>query len=498
MIIKKCDIAIVGSGLAGVASAIELAKQNYSVAIICNQDISKIASYYAQGGIAAVTSSDDSIELHSKDTLVASSHTAKANSVNQVVANSYNAIKWLEENGVNFDRNNDKDDYSLHLEGGHSIPRVLHIKDYTGKAVLLKLYDKLKTLKNIKIYHSNTAFKLIEKQQRCIGVLSYNDKGEITKFNAKNVILAAGGGSGIYKYVTNANASTGSAMIMAHDIGCELENLEFTQFHPTCFFDKDNIPILISEAVRGKGATLERESGLRIMEGVHPQKDLAPRDVVARQIYINMQAGFNIFLNATHLNNSQWQNTFPYIYDKLLQNNIDPTKDIIPISPAAHYSCGGIKVNCNSETQIKGLYSIGEVSCTGLHGANRLASNSLLECVVYALIASKNIINKAREFVECNEKDINLFESQNNYSKDIAQVKQILWDSVGVVRNKEELIKTKHKLKALESNILDNCNIKNNSFDYKLDYFAKILKLAQLTVDSAIERKDSVGSHYLV
>ncbi|API86953.1 L-aspartate oxidase [Francisella uliginis] len=494
MIVKKHDIAIVGGGLAGVVAAIELAEHGLDIAIICDQVFDKCASSYAQGGIAAIISEQDSVESHITDTYVASGNIANLESVNQVVSNSNSSIKWLEQHGVEFDRNNDGN-YSLHLEGGHSLARILHIKDYTGRAVISKLYENLNELENISIYSNHKVFKLIKKDNKCIGLYTHKSNHQVIKFIAKKVVLASGGASGLYKYVTNVTAGDGSAMIMAYDIGCQLENLEFTQFHPTCFFGKAGEPILISEAIRGSGAVLETEKGIRIMKLIHEKRDLAPRDIVARQIYINMQAGRDIYLNATHLSASQWQDKFPYIYQKLLDNNIDPTIDRIPISPAAHYSCGGVSVDKNSQTSVQNLYAVGEVSCTGLHGANRLASNSLLECVVYALQASKDILNNlTHDFYQDNEV-LELFNSSKDYTHMIAQIRQLMWDKVGLVRRQSELNDAYKQLKTLENSIYRDSVL--GKYDYKLEAYKKVIALAKLTVRKAMLRQNSIGSHFI-
>ena len=498
MIINKYDTVIVGGGLAGIVSAIELAEAGLKVAVLDSQNYRKTASFYAQGGIAAIVSEDDSIDLHVNDTNLASGNVADLESVYKVVSNSPKAIEWLEQHGVVFDRTKNYK-YSLHLEGGHSKHRILHIKDYTGKAILSSLYKTASEIDNITILDSYSAFELMTDFNTCNGLYAYNHSTQqVDSFEAENIILASGGASGIYKYVTSATAGIGGIMAMAYEAGCELQNLEFTQFHPTCFFCDDNRPLLISEAIRGSGAVLERYNGSKVMENIHSQRDLAPRDIVARQIYLNMQKGHEIYLNATHLSASQWENAFPYIYNKLLQNNIDPSKDRIPISPAAHYSCGGIKVDSNSQTSIKNLYAVGEVSCTGLHGANRLASNSLLECIVYGLASSDDIISK-RGSVSCISKSENVefkvVEIQSDFSQHIAQVRQIMWDCVGLVRNESKLLKAKDLLAEIERETLQN--ISKETFNYKFDSFKKLLLLAQLTVDSAINQKQSIGSHYL-
>jgi len=498
MTINRFNTVIVGGGLAGIVSAIELAEAGLKVAVLDRQNYRKTASFYAQGGIAAIISKDDSIDLHVNDTNIASGNIADLESVYKVVSNSPKAIEWLEQHGVVFDRT-ENNQYSLHLEGGHSKHRILHIKDYTGKAILTSLYNAAVKIDNITILDNYSAFELITNSNICSGLYAYNHLAQqVESFEAENVVLASGGASGIYKYVTSATAGIGGIMAMAYEAGCELDNLEFTQFHPTCFFCDDNRPLLISEAIRGSGAVLERYNGKKIMENIHPQRDLAPRDIVARQIYLNMQKGHDIYLNATHLSASQWENAFPYIYQKLLNNNIDPSKDRIPISPAAHYSCGGIKVGSNSQTNIKNLYAVGEVSCTGLHGSNRLASNSLLECIVYGLASSDDIISNrdSTSTISKNEsKEFKILKTETDFSKHIAQVRQIMWDYVGLARNENKLLKAKKLLVKIEQEIIQN--FPKETFDYEFDSFKKLLLVAQLTVDSAIDQKQSIGSHYI-
>ena len=498
MIISKYDTVIVGGGLAGIVSAIELAEAGLKVAVLDRQNYRKTASFYAQGGIAAIVSEDDSIDLHVNDTNLASGKAADLESVYKVVSNSPKAIEWLEQHGVVFDRT-ENNEYSLHLEGGHSRHRILHIKDYTGKAVLSSLYKRASEIDNITILYNYSAFELMTTSSTCNGLYIYNHStSQIESFEAENIILASGGASGIYKYVTSATAGIGDIMAMAYEAGCELDNLEFTQFHPTCFFCDDNRPLLISEAIRGSGAVLERYNGKKIMENIHPQRDLAPRDIVARQIYLNMQNGHDIYLNATHLSADQWENAFPYIYQKLLNNNIDPSKDRIIISPAAHYSCGGIKVDSNSQTSINNLYAVGEVSCTGLHGSNRLASNSLLECIVYGLASSNDIIsnfNSARSVVKFENVEFKIVKDEIDYSEYIAQVRQIMWDYVGLVRSEKRLLRAKDLLFKIQKETIQNHIAK--IFNYEFDSFKKLLLLAQFTVDSAIRQKQSIGSHYI-
>ncbi|MFT4694443.1 MAG: L-aspartate oxidase [Francisella sp.] len=498
MMINKYDTVIVGGGLAGIVSAIELAEHGFKVGVLDRQNYRKTASFYAQGGIAAIVSEDDSIDLHVNDTNLAGGNVADLESVYKVVSNSPKAIEWLEQHGVVFDRTDDGG-YSLHLEGGHSKHRILHIKDYTGKAILSSLYKTASENNNITVLNGYSAFELITNFNTCNGLYAYNhDTQQVDSFEANNIVLASGGASGIYKYVTSATAGIGGIMTMAYEDGCELQNLEFMQFHPTCFFCDDNRPLLISEAIRGSGAVLERYNGKKIMEDIHPQRDLAPRDIVARQIYLNMQKGHDIYLNATHLNASQWESAFPYIYHKLLKNNIDPSKDRIPISPAAHYSCGGIKVDGNSQTSIKNLYAVGEVSCTGLHGANRLASNSLLECIVYGLASSDDIIlnNVNNLDIEKNiSKTFIVIKNEIDFSRYTAQVRQIMWDYIGVVRNKKKLQKAKELLSIIKKETIQD--YEQNLFDYEYDSFRKLLLLAELTVDSAIGCKNSIGSHYV-
>ncbi len=495
MIEKTHDVTILGGGLAGIVSAIDLAKQNLDVAIIFNRSVKNTASFYAQGGIAAVVSEKDSIQSHHDDTMLASSGSSNSRNVRSIVAASKNAITWLENHGVIFDKL-ESGKYSLHLEGGHSLNRILHVKDYTGKAIISELYKQLPSLENITVYEETTAFKLLTNDNKCVGLMAYTSTDSIIKMLSNNTILASGGASGIYKYVTNSNAGFGDTMVMAHEIGCALKNLEFTQFHPTCYFDENKIPTLISEAIRGNGAILETKSGTKIMEHIHIQKDLAPRDVVARQIYQSMQKSEDIYLNATNLSKTEWQEKFPYIYSKLINNNIDPSVDRIPIFPAAHYSCGGIEVDRSARTSVKGIYAVGEAAYTGLHGSNRLASNSLLECVVTALVACKSISKHINDTVTCDVDNMTMVAANHDYSDYISQIRQIMWNGVGLVRSQSHLAASLEKLAEIDQHTYNKYS--SNVFCKEYYKMRSLLTMSQLTIQIAINRKKSLGSHFLV
>ena len=495
----KFSSVIVGSGLAGLTSALQLANNNIKVALICEKILSVSASMYAQGGIAAVISKEDNIKLHVKDTLIASANLAEEKIVTNIIKNSSNAIKWLESQGVIFDKKDN--DYDLHLEGGHSKHRVLHIKDYSGKGIQQQLIKKVLENKNITIFENLYAFKILKKNNKCIGIKCYSKpKNKIYNFYSQNTILATGGASGIYKNSTNAHKFTGSAMSLAYQAGCNLKNLEFTQFHPTCFFKKNGQPLLISEALRGAGAKLESENGDRFMENIHPRKDLAPRDIVARAIYETMQnTSSQVYLNATILDSQKLKEEFPFIYQNLYKNGIDATKQRIPISPAAHYSCGGIIVDENAKTKLQNLYAVGECTYSGLHGANRLASNSLLECVVYALFATKNIINNINNLnIDIpNIKEIQIVNSSINIEKLTKDIRDITWNYLGITRNLKNILIAKEKISTIELEIKQRIT-NQNTFNYELDILLKLIDLVKLTIDSTYNRKESIGGHFII
>lgn len=397
---QKFDVLIIGSGLAGQSAALRLASQ-CKVALVSKRGLEDSASGWAQGGIAAVLDSSDSIEAHIHDTLVAGAWLNDEKATRFVVENGRRAIEWLIEQGVPFT----KDDIGYHLtrEGGHSARRVIHVADATGSAVQDTLTRKVRANPNITVLEDHIAIDLITGdklgtgEMRCFGAYILNTQdGEVVTIGAANTLLATGGAGKVYLYTTNPDTSTGDGIAMAYRAGCRISNMEFIQFHPTCLYHPQAKSFLISEAVRGEGGILRLQDGTRFMPEHDDRAELAPRDIVARAIDFEMKKrGLDcVFLDISHKGEAFIRNHFPNIYARCLELGIDITQAPIPVVPAAHYTCGGVVSDLNGRTDVAGLYVAGEASCTGLHGANRLASNSLLECLVFAEAAVNDILAK--------------------------------------------------------------------------------------------------------
>jgi L-aspartate oxidase len=397
------DILVIGSGAAGLSLALHLAHLG-KVTILCKGPLSEGATYYAQGGIAAVFDESDSIASHVEDTLIAGGHLCDKEVVQFIAENAKQCVQWLIDGGVPFDQeeadNNGNPRYHLTLEGGHSHRRILHAADATGMAMQTSLQEQARHHPNITILERHNALDLITEKKidphsvtnRALGAYVWNREKEcVETLAAKFVVLATGGASKVYQYTSNPDVSSGDGIAMAWRAGCRVANLEFNQFHPTCLFHPKAQTFLLSEALRGEGAYLRRPDGSRFMVDFDERAELAPRDVVARAIDYEMKrlGADCMYLDISHKPADFVKSHFPMIAEKLQGYGIDITTDMIPIVPAAHYTCGGVVVDKSGKTDIEGLYAIGEVSYTGLHGANRMASNSLLECVVYAWSASQ-------------------------------------------------------------------------------------------------------------
>jgi L-aspartate oxidase len=394
------DILIIGSGVAGLTSALQLDK-NLRIAIISKSSLQGGASWLAQGGIAAVFDENDSPEAHVADTLAAGAGLCHEESVRFVVKNGPEVVRWLIEQGVDFTRSDENEHYHLTKEGGHSHRRILHTADATGKEVTSSLVAKVRAADNIDIFEHQCAIDLVTQADnnstkiRCTGAYLLDIKNGVTSlFQAKSVILASGGASKAYLYTSNPDGASGDGIAMAWRKGCRVANLEFNQFHPTCLHHPKAKSFLITEALRGEGAILRLPDGSAFMKNFHSDGELAPRDVVARAIDHEMKRlGCDcLFLDITHQTENFIKEHFPTVYMECLKFGIDITRDPIPIVPAAHYTCGGILVCKDGQTDLLNLFAVGENACTGLHGANRMASNSLLECLVYAqAVARKSI-----------------------------------------------------------------------------------------------------------
>ena len=494
------EVLIIGGGAAGLTAAIELSK-NYKVSIISKETIIDSSTWYAQGGIAAVMGEKDTVEEHISDTLEVGDGICDEDAVAHCVQNSKAAINWLIEMGVNFTMTKDGEKLHLTQEGGHSKRRVAHSKDTTGKEVSNSLIAHARKIKNIKIYENHLAVDLITKNQSCLGAYIFDKKREeVITFKSNVTILASGGASKVYLYTSNPDGTSGDGMALAWRAGCELSNMEFNQFHPTCLYHPEAKSFLISEALRGEGAFLINHENERFMKKYHEKNELAPRDVVARSIDEEMKKTGKdfMFLDISHKPSKMILKSFPAIHEKCLSYGFDITKDKIPIVPAAHYSCGGVKTGLSGETNINKLYAIGETACTGLHGANRMASNSLLECIVFAKSAALHI----EKNFSLNEKKLKNWDSSKVIrsgenvliSHNWDETRRLMWDYVGVVRSNDRLLKAKQKIKIIQNEVESFYK----DFELNSDFIElrNLVLIARLIIESAILRKESRGLHY--
>ena len=498
--IIKTDILIIGSGAAGLTAAIELSDK-FKVAVISKNQIIDSSTWYAQGGIAAVLAKEDSTKSHIEDTLKVGDGLCNKEAVEFCIENGKEAINWLEECGVVFTKNKRNSDLHLTQEGGHSFRRVVHADDATGREVSDSLAAKVLRNKNIKILENHLAVDLIVKNNKCLGAYVFNkNKEKVLSISAGAVILATGGASKAYLYTSNPDGASGDGYALAWRAGCRLENMEFNQFHPTCLFHPEAKSFLISEALRGEGAVLKTPSGIPFMKKYNAKGDLASRDIVARSIDNEMKVSGkdNVLLDISHKPPKEIKKSFPSIFRKCLEFGFDITKNPIPVVPAAHYTCGGIVTDLDGRTDVKNLYAIGETSCTGLHGANRMASNSLLECVVFAKAAAKNIkinFNLDRSSIPewDNSKVIKAGENiLINHNWDASR--RLMWNYVGIVRSNDRLKKAEDKMKLITSEVKEF--YKNYEVTSDFLELRNLVLVSELIIKSAINRKESRGLHY--
>jgi len=505
------DVLIIGSGAAGLSAALCLSK-SVSVAVISKASLASGSTPWAQGGIAAVLSDDDDIESHIKDTLNAGAGLCNKDAVRLTAENGRNSIEWLIEQGVDFTKNNESgstDDYHLTKEGGHSHRRVVHADDATGLAISNSLCDQAEAAKNIDIHENRVAIDLITHKKlclpgnRCVGayVLNRNDN-HVELFRARFVIIATGGASKAYLYTSNPDGASGDGIAMAWRSGCRVGNMEFNQFHPTCLYHPQAKSFLITEAVRGEGGHLLLPNGERFMHRFDDRLELAPRDIVARAIDHEMKriGADHLLLDISHKPDDFIKSHFPTIYETCLGFGIDITKSPIPIVPAAHYTCGGIMVDYRGRTDINQLYAVGEASFTGLHGANRMASNSLLECIVYGQEAAKDINRKIDQIPSPPEAPVWDESQVTDSDEDVViahnwdELRRFMWDYVGIVRTNKRLQRAKHRVDLLHQEILDyysNYSVTNDLLELR-----NLVTVADLIICSAIQRKESRGLHY--
>jgi len=506
------DVLIIGSGAAGLSLALRLADHCH-VTVLSKGPLNEGSTFYAQGGIAAVFDEADSIASHVDDTLIAGAGLCDKEAVEFIASNARHCVQWLIDQGVLFDTETNassEERYHLTREGGHSHRRILHAADATGKEVETTLVGKARAHANICVKERYNAVDLITSSklglpgtQRVVGAYVWNrDKEHVETLRAKAVVLATGGAAKVYQYTTNPDISSGDGVAMAWRAGCRVANLEFNQFHPTCLYHPQARNFLLTEALRGEGALLKRPDGTRFMPDFDERGELAPRDVVARAIDHEMKrlGADCMYLDISHRPPEFIKHHFPMIDEKLQSLGIDLTRQPIPIVPAAHYTCGGVMVDQHGRTDLDSLYAIGEVSYTGLHGANRLASNSLLECVVYGWSAAEDIIKRlphaklAKNIPQWDESRVDNSDEQVVIQHNWHELRLFMWDYVGIVRTTKRLERALRRIMTLQQEIDEyyaNFRISNNLLELR-----NLVLVAELIVRSALERKESRGLHY--
>lgn len=499
----KTDFLVVGSGIAGLFFALKAARLG-EVVILAKDSSSATATSMAQGGIASVTADDDSFENHIQDTLIAGAGLCKKEIVEMCVEQAPQRILDLVNFGVEFDKT--KDGFELTREGGHSHRRILHSFDQTGLAIQSALIAACKKNPKIRIleYHMAVDLILDKNKSRVLGTYVLDLKtNDVKTFVARATVLATGGAGKVYLYTSNWDGATGDGIAMAKRAGCRVANMEFLQFHPTCLFHRDARNFLITEALRGEGAELKNHKGHAFMKDYHKLGSLAPRDIVARAIDNEMKKSGEdfVYLDISFKNAAETKKRFPGVYERCLKYGVDITKQPIPVVPAAHYLCGGVATDANAKTDLKNLFAIGENASTGLHGANRLASNSLMEATVFAHNAVNYIEQHPQEFLPPQE-NVMPWNSGNAVDLDEMivithnwqEVRQLMWNYVGIVRSNKRLVRAQHRIKILQDEIKEYYwNFKVNKDLLELRNIALI---AQLIIESALMRKESRGIHY--
>ena len=505
------DVLIIGSGGAGLSLALQLPAQ-LRVAVLSKSRLQEGCTLYAQGGISAVTHPEDSFKAHIEDTLVAGAGLNNPEAVRFAIENAPDAIRHLLDLGVPFTRRTGKDrqhEFHLTREGGHSARRVLHSTDATGRAIEETLVSQARQRSNIALFEHHIAIDLItgaklgHKENRCLGAYVLNRRqNHVEAFAARSVVLATGGASKVYLYTSNPDTSSGDGIAMAWRAGCRVANLEFNQFHPTCLYHPKAKSFLVTEAVRGEGGRLLLPDGKPFMRAFDKRGDLAPRDIVARAIDHEMKRlGLEyVLLDVSHQPAPFIKEHFPTVYARCRELGYDMTLEPIPVVPAAHYTCGGVMTDLKGRTDLSGLYAIGEVSCTGMHGANRMASNSLLECLVFAAAASDDISTRIGaaplppSLPEWDESRVRDSDEEVVVSHNWDELRRCMWNYVGIVRTNKRLERASRRVALLQQEIQEyysHFTISNDLLELR-----NLTQVAELIIRSAQQRKESRGLHY--
>ena len=506
MEVKQFDVLIVGSGAAGLSLALQL-PDSLSIGLLSKADVHSGSTSWAQGGMAAVLHERDTVASHVEDTLQAGAGLCHEDAVRFTVEQSAAVVDWLVAQGVDFDLRNDQPDdefreFHLTMEGGHSIRRILHAADQTGSAISNALNHRIAECDNVEILTDRCVVDLIHSEDRIEGAYVLNTAtGYVETIGAPTVALATGGASKAYLYTSNPDGATGDGIALAWRAGCRVANLEFNQFHPTCLYNPETRTFLLTEALRGEGATLHLPNGERFMPRFDHRAELAPRDIVARAIDHEMKRlGLDcVYLDVTHKTREEIEAHFPTVQARCQALGIDMAVDRIPVVPAAHYTCGGVVVDQFGATDLPGLYVIGETACTGLHGANRMASNSLLECFVYATSAAKHIKNnglfaKPKNLPQWDDSRVRVSDEAIVIKHSWQALRRLMWDYVGIVRTNRRLKRAANHLRILEQEVDD--------YYASFTITRELLELRNLTLVSSLmvacarERKESRGLHY--
>jgi len=503
------QVLVLGGGVAGLSVALRLAKGGRKVTVLAKRQLTEGSSRYAQGGIAVVMDAADSVDAHVADTVQAGAGLCHESAVRFIAENARPAIEWLLEQGADFTLSDDREHLHLTQEGGHSERRIVHASDATGAEVMRALEAKVRDCPDIEVRDQSIAIDLITSTKlglpgpnRVLGMYAFNNElGAVETLTAPVVVLATGGASKAYLYTSNPDTSTGDGIAMAWRAGCRIANMEFVQFHPTCLYHPQAKSFLISEAVRGEGGRLVLEDGTRFMPEHDERAELAPRDIVARAIDYEMKRrGLDsVYLDISDKPAEFIHEHFPNISRRCEEFGFDMTEQPLPVVPAAHYTCGGIVTDMDASTDVEGLYAVGECASTGLHGANRLASNSLLECLVMGAAASEHILAGAiktdrPDVAGWDETQVTDPDEQIVVTHNWDELRRAMWDYVGIVRTDKRLERAQHRVRLLQEEIRDYYS--NFRVDHNLIELRNLVTVADLIIASALERKESRGLHY--